>query len=61
MKQLQEVTAGSGFAAQNGLRLHFGLGKNPHIEKAVIHWPSGTVQTVKDLTPDKLYHITEPE
>lgn len=61
MKQLQEVTGGSGFAAQNGLRLHFGLGKNPHIEKAVIHWPSGTVQTVKDLTPDKLYHITEPE
>ena len=60
-KQMQVVCAGSGFAAENGLRLHFGLGKNPHIEKAVIHWPSGTIQTVKNLTPDKLYHITEPK
>lgn len=60
-KQLQEVAAGSGFAAQNGLRLHFGLGKNPHIEKAVIHWPSGTVQTVRNLRPDQLYHIKEPK
>jgi hypothetical protein len=58
-KQLQETCGGCGFAAQNDLRLHFGLGKNPHIEKAVIHWPSGSVQTVKDLEPDKLYHIQE--
>lgn len=60
-KQLQEVQSGSGFAAQNGLRLHFGLGTDPHIEKAVIQWPSGIVQTVKNLTPDKLYHIKEPK
>lgn len=60
-KQLQEICGGCGFAAENDLRLHFGLGKDPHIEKAVIHWPSGTVQTVKDLKPDKLYHIEEPQ
>lgn len=60
-KQLQEVAAGSGFAAQNGLRLHFGLGEHPHIEKAVIHWPSGTIQTVTNLKPDKLYQIEEPK
>ena len=45
-QQLQEVSGGSGFCAQNQRRLHFGLGKNPHVEKAVIRWPSGTVQTL---------------
>ena len=60
-EQIQEVSGGSGFAAQNDRRLHFGLGKSPHIERAVIRWPSGTVQTVSSLTPDKLYKIKEPE
>src|ERR1700757_601666 len=45
-KQAQEVSGGSGFAAQNDRRLHFGLGKNPQIEKAIIRWPSGTLQTI---------------
>ncbi|MGB9146664.1 MAG: CRTAC1 family protein [Acidobacteriaceae bacterium] len=60
-EQLQEVSGGSGFASQNERRLHFGLGKDPHIEKAVIHWPSGTVQTLNDLMPNRLYHVKEPE
>jgi hypothetical protein len=58
-KQLQQVSAGSGFAAQNDLRLHFGLGKNPRIEKAVIHWPSGSIQTLDNLNPDRLYDVKE--
>ncbi len=45
-QQVQEVSGGSGFAAQNQRRLHFGLGKFPHIEKAVIRWPSGKIQTI---------------
>ncbi len=44
-QQIQQVSGGCGFAAQNDRRLHFGLGKNPQIEKAVIRWPSGKVQT----------------
>lgn len=60
-KQLQEVEGGNGFAAQNDLRLHFGLGRHPQISKAVIHWPSGTIQTLDNLTPDQLYHVKEPE
>jgi len=60
-KQLQEVSGGSGFAAENDLRLHFGLGKDPRIERAVIRWPSGTVQTLNDLMPDHLYHIKEQQ
>lgn len=60
-QQVQEVSGGSGFAAQNDRRLHFGLGKNPQIEKAVIRWPSGVVQTLANLVPGKLYNVKETE
>lgn len=60
-QQVQEICGGCGFAAENDRRLHFGLGRNPHIEKAVIRWPSGQVQTLNDLTPDQLYTIKEPQ
>ena len=59
-EQLQQVSGGSGFASQNDRRAHFGLGKNPKIEKAVIHWPSGAMQTLDNLTPDRLYTVKEP-
>lgn len=60
-QQLQQVAAGTGFAAQNDLRVHFGLGKNPQIEKAVIRWPSGITQTLDHLTPGQLYQVKEPQ
>jgi hypothetical protein len=60
-QQIQLVSGGSGFAAQNDRRLHFGLGKNPQIEKAVIRWPSGKVQTVENLVAGKLYNVREAE
>jgi hypothetical protein len=60
-QQIQQVSGGSGFAAQNERRLHFGLGTNPQIEKAIIFWPSGEVQTLGHLAPDQLYNIKEPE
>jgi hypothetical protein len=59
-EQLQQVSGGNGFVSQNDRRLHFGLGKNPKIEKAVIHWPSGLVQTLDNLVPDRLYTVKEP-
>jgi enediyne biosynthesis protein E4 len=58
--QAQEVSGGTGFAAQNDRRLHFGLGKNPTIEKAVIRWPSGKVQTIDQPSPNQLHEIKEP-
>jgi hypothetical protein len=59
-QQAQEVSGGTGFAAQNDRRLHFGLGKNPKIERAVIRWPSGKTQTVEQLAPNQLHKIKEP-
>lgn len=59
-KQVQEVSGGTGFAAENDRRLHFGLGKNPHVEKAVIRWPSGKIQTIDQPAIHKLSTIKEP-
>lgn len=59
-RQIQQVSGGSGFAAQNDRRLHFGLGKAPHIDQATIRWPSGRLQTLNSLVPGQLYHVKEP-
>jgi len=58
-QQAQEVSGGSGFCAQNQRRLHFGLGKNPQIEKAVIRWPSGKVQTMEKPAAGQIHKIRE--
>jgi hypothetical protein len=60
-EQLQEVSGGCGYASQNQRRLHFGLGKAPRIEKAVVRWPSGTVQTIEAPAAGQLYRVQEPQ
>ncbi len=62
--QIQEIQGGSGFCAQNQRRVHFGLGVKPTLEKAVIRWPSGKVQTLTPTTtpalvPGKLIAVDE--
>jgi hypothetical protein len=58
--QVQEVSGGNGYASQNMRRLHFGLGKNAQVEKAVIRWPSGLEQTIAAPEVNKLHKIQEP-
>jgi hypothetical protein len=55
----QEVRSGGGFISQSDLRLHFGLGKAARAEKIVIHWPSGLVETLKDLPANQYYVVRE--
>jgi hypothetical protein len=59
-KQVQEVSGGSGFAAENDRRLHFGLGASPQIDKAIIRWPSGKLQTVDKPAANQLHKMKEP-
>jgi hypothetical protein len=59
-EQIQQVTGGSGFAAQNDRRVHFGLGANPTIEQITIRWPSGKIQTLQDWKLDTLNSVKEP-
>src|SRR5688500_15670106 len=58
-QQVQQVSGGSGFCSQNQRRLHFGLGKNPQLEKAEIRWPSGKVETIEKLSIGQTYKIKE--
>ena len=58
--QVQVVQAGSGFASQNDRRLHFGLGRDPSIERARIRWPSGRVQEIEAPAADRLHVVEEP-
>src|SRR5262249_12573093 len=59
-EQKQVVTAGDGYASQSMLRLHFGLGENAEIEKAIIKWPSGRSQTIEALKVGIIHKIEEP-
>src|SRR5260370_6244630 len=58
--QLQEVSGGCGFAAQNQRRLHFGLGKKERVKKAGIHWPYGKIQRIDSPAVRRLHKIKEP-
>ena len=59
-QQVQEVSGGSGFCAQNQRRLHFGLGKNARLEKVEIRWPSGKIQTLDAVEVGKINKVKEP-
>jgi hypothetical protein len=59
-QQMQDVSGGSGFAAQNQRRLHFGLGKSASVDKVAIRWPSGKTQTIDRPATRQLHKIVEP-
>ena len=59
-QQVQEVSGGSGFCAQNQRRLHFGLGKVTAIDRVEIHWPSGRTQTITSPRLNQVHKIEEP-
>jgi len=58
--QVQEISGGSGFSAQNQRRLHFGLGAQEQVARAIIRWPSGRIQTLETPRADTIHRITEP-
>jgi hypothetical protein len=59
-RQLQEVSGGSGFCSQNQRQLHFGLGNQQAIDKAVIRWPSGKTQELIAPRAGQVHKIQEP-
>jgi len=47
-KQIREVRSGEGFAFMSSLNTHFGIGADTAIEKIIIRWPSGIVDTINN-------------
>ncbi len=58
-RQVQEVSGGSGFSAQNQRRLHFGLGSTAEVAKVTIRWPSGRTETIERPAADRLHRVKE--
>ena len=59
-RQVQDVSGGSGFSAQNQRRIHYGLGDAAQVDRAVIRWPSGRSQTIENPRVDVLHKVREP-
>ncbi|MBA2353243.1 MAG: CRTAC1 family protein [Acidobacteria bacterium] len=59
-RQVQEVSGGSGFCAQNQRRLHFGLGGTRVVERAVIRWPSGKMSEIPAPAVGRVHAVKEP-
>ncbi|HSA94111.1 MAG TPA: CRTAC1 family protein [Terriglobales bacterium] len=59
--QLDEVRSGGSYFSQNDLRVHFGLGPAQKVELLEIRWPSGLVETLKDLAVNQLIYVKEGE
>ncbi len=57
--QTQTVRVGSGFLSQHSKELFFGLGDSKDPVHAVIRWPSGAVQEVRDAPADHRIWIEE--
>jgi enediyne biosynthesis protein E4 len=58
-RQIDEVRSGGGYFSQSDLRIHFGLGKAQKVDLLEIRWPSGQVDTAKDLPINQLVTVKE--
>jgi len=59
MSQIREIYGGGSYLSQSDLRAHFGLGKSTRVESVVVKWPSGMVQTFRDVEANRFYRIEE--
>ncbi len=58
-RQTREQAGGIHRMAQNHQRVHFGLGKYEKVDKLVITWPSGKVQTLTDIEANQILEVEE--
>jgi len=58
--QFATVTTTSSYLSASDKRVHFGLGKNEVVQQIQVRWPSGVVQTLKDVRANQILQIDEP-
>ncbi|MEQ9668412.1 FG-GAP-like repeat-containing protein [Coleofasciculus sp. G2-EDA-02] len=59
--QLREQSGGIHKWAQNHQRIHFGLAENTQVDLLEIHWPSGIVQTLENISANQLITVLEAD
>jgi len=58
-RQIDEVRSGGGYFSQGDLRVHFGLGKANKVDVLEVRWPSGQVDTMKDVAVNQVVFVKE--
>jgi hypothetical protein len=58
-RQIDEVRSGGGYFSQSDLRVHFGLGKAGKVDSLEIRWPSGQLDTLKDIKANQVIFVEE--
>ena len=56
---LNHVSSTVGLMSSPDRRVHFGLGKEEDIESLEIRWPSGKLQVLKEVAPDRILRVEE--
>lgn len=57
--QIREVRAGGGFLQSNSVPTAFGLEKATKVDELIIRWPSGMMQTLKDVPVNHTIQVVE--
>lgn len=58
--QYNHVSTSVGYASSSAGPVHFGLGRDATADLIEIHWPSGIVQQLKNVSGDRAIHVKEP-
>ena len=58
--QFALVTTAASYLSASDKRVHFGLGAEKVAQSVEIRWPSGIVQTFKDVKADQILQVDEP-
>lgn len=55
--QAWEHTPYRGYLSSAPMIVHFGLGDTKLVDSAVVNWPDGSTQTIKNIQPDKTLNV----
>ena len=55
------MRSGGGYFSQNDLRVHFGIGRADKVDLLEIRWPSGLIETLKDIQANQVIFVKEGE
>lgn len=58
--RIQEAGACQGHTSQSVVPVHFGLGDAAVVDVMEIVWPSGAIQTLREVPADQVLPVTEP-
>jgi len=59
VRQMREISGGTGFGGQEEMMAHFGLGQRTLVDELEVRWPSGGVDVMTDVPVDQRIRVIE--